>query len=819
MRPLLINLDGFGAFSQPSVVDLTDVDFFALVGPTGAGKSTILDAICFALYGKAPRWNHSVAYALAPSATTGKVRLVFSANGGTYVATRIAKRAKDGKVKTDKAALERLPADLTATDMAELDSLIGTSLAASPKQVDEAVERVLGLRYEEFIKCVLLPQGDFAQFLHSKPADRKQILKKILGHGEYDKIQTAAGERKNKAEAVLAHIERQLSELPDIGNDDIVTAAQTVTDRQKLQAEIESRIPALDELKQRADDAAEALRQLDEEQALLTYIKQPTDVAALAHELERAREEHATAQDDHAAAERAEERLRHSSDSVDVARYAQLKLWHEQVADLAEKLRQGEVWTDNRRRLIDEAQQRVDAASAAVTDAETAYESAQLSNLVGSILPSVEVGAACPVCAQTVPHAPSARPAPELDQARAGLRDARQRLEEATKERDHHSNKLAGFLDSKAEKEHELESLRQRLIGVDDQATVEEKLAQAERDKKQLADASVALKHARSVQQRKDRAVKDAERRFQQEWEKFDHHRDRVAALQPPSTDRTDLASSWQALCTWAQDQLEVRQDTRRARNQDVSQLDTKLRTVHNALFGVFAQYEVTPPRGTDPDGSQHLETAKDSVREAESRLERLRAQHRQIIDLRDDQAAHAREAQIAKQLHQHLNARHFINWLLEEAVAELVAGASQILLRLSSERYELDYSPESHDFYVVDHHDGGMQRPVRTLSGGETFAASLALALALSDQLAGLSSKGAALESILLDEGFGTLDSATLDQVAANLESLAGSKGRMVGVVTHVQALAERIPVRFDISRDVHGSHVHRSSDEVSHL
>jgi exonuclease SbcC len=127
----------------------------------------------------------------------------------------------------------------------------------------------------------------------------------------------------------------------------------------------------------------------------------------------------------------------------------------------------------------------------------------------------------------------------------------------------------------------------------------------------------------------------------------------------------------------------------------------------------------------------------------------------------------------------------------------------------LTSGQYDLTYA--DNDFYVIDHHDADLTRPVRTLSGGETFAASLSLALAMSDQLAGMSSRGASLEAILLDEGFGTLDAATLDQVASSLESLAGNRDRMVGVVTHVASLAERVPVRFEVGKDARGSHVAR--------
>src|SRR5918997_2267616 len=90
MRPLRLDMAGFAAFREPTTVDFTDADFFALVGPTGAGKSTVLDGICFALYGMVPRWGGSrgIGNALAPSAAEARVRLVFESGGARDVATR-----------------------------------------------------------------------------------------------------------------------------------------------------------------------------------------------------------------------------------------------------------------------------------------------------------------------------------------------------------------------------------------------------------------------------------------------------------------------------------------------------------------------------------------------------------------------------------------------------------------------------------------------------------------------------------------------------------------------------------------------------------
>ena len=90
MRPVLLAMDGFGSFREPTTVDFAEADYFALVGPTGAGKSTVIDAITFALFGSVPRWDdkRKVSLALAPTAARGTVRLVFDVGPERYVIVR-----------------------------------------------------------------------------------------------------------------------------------------------------------------------------------------------------------------------------------------------------------------------------------------------------------------------------------------------------------------------------------------------------------------------------------------------------------------------------------------------------------------------------------------------------------------------------------------------------------------------------------------------------------------------------------------------------------------------------------------------------------
>jgi exonuclease SbcC len=164
----------------------------------------------------------------------------------------------------------------------------------------------------------------------------------------------------------------------------------------------------------------------------------------------------------------------------------------------------------------------------------------------------------------------------------------------------------------------------------------------------------------------------------------------------------------------------------------------------------------------------------------------------------------------VAKELARHLRANNFEKWLLEESLRALAAGANLRLTTLAAGQYSLSLS-SSLDFEIVDHHAADERRPVKSLSGGETFLVSLALALALSEEVASMSASGASrLEAIFLDEGFGSLDPESLDIVGSVIAEI-GASGKMVGIVTHVRELAEEVPVRFEISKATAGATVRK--------
>jgi exonuclease SbcC len=183
----------------------------------------------------------------------------------------------------------------------------------------------------------------------------------------------------------------------------------------------------------------------------------------------------------------------------------------------------------------------------------------------------------------------------------------------------------------------------------------------------------------------------------------------------------------------------------------------------------------------------------------ARATLEAARADVARAEQLRDEAEGYRRDSEVASSLGLELQSNRFVAFIQREAMHALAADASERMLQLSRDRYRLE--ADGDEFVVVDRLNGDERRSVRTLSGGETFLASLALALALSERLPELSGRGGALslESLFLDEGFGSLDAESLDVAIQGLELLA-SGDRMIGVISHVSEVAERLPDRIEV-------------------
>ncbi|WP_143229899.1 AAA family ATPase, partial [Actinophytocola xanthii] len=327
---------------------------------------------------------------------------------------------------------------------------------------------------------------------------------------------------------------------------------------------------------------------------------------------------------------------------------------------------------------------------------------------------------------------------------------------------------------------------------------------------RQAADAAAeaARAKARAARTAVERAQRQRTELVEEErraWAALRAARDRFTAAGAPPVEGDDLARAWQALLDWAR----AHREELSGRVAELERAEQDLRASGGAaratLTELFDRHGIALPREAKPDVvlATHLAEARRDLDDLQARRSRSAALAQEVEQCRE-------EERVARTLGNLLKSNGFEAWLCAEALDSLVTEASEILLQLSGGQYEL-HRAERNELVVIDHNDAGTRRPVSTLSGGETFQASLALALALSHQVVGLSGGKRDLNSMFLDEGFGTLDEATLDTVAATLERLAEETDRMVGIVTHVPALAERVPVQFAVTRDGASSRLRR--------
>ncbi len=808
MRPERLELEGFTAFRERTVVDFAGADLFALAGPTGAGKSSVVDAICFALYGSVPRYDHVglVAPIVSVGRAQAKVRLDFSVGGRRYTAVRVVRRTPKGAT-TKEARLE------------QGDELVAGDAAA----VTAAVEELLGLGFEELCKCVVLPQGAFARFLHDKPKDRQDLLVGLLDLGVYGQVRERAVLRQRRAEERVSSIAERLAGDLAGASDDSVQAAQ---DRVQALAVLAERVRATEPAIQGAR-AAQAAAAAEASQAAmradrLAALRVPDDAFGLAAQA-------ASGEAAVRAAEAEEEAARAIVDAGEkaLAEMGERTAIERALADHEEHdrlLGRRPALVAGRHQARGDAEGcdlDLTAAVGRLDEAVAHLEAARQSNRAAALHDDLTPGAPCPVCRQTVAVVPPRQAPEQLELAQAAERAGRQQL--ATAEHLAHTAAQRAIKADAALEAHDVRiaEVASRLVGAPEPSALRVCVAAVAAAERRVTVARAADREGREQTKRARAQLAAARAAGDRGWRQFDAARDGVAGLEPPPPGRADLGADWQLLVAWAASRGPAE---RRLADEAQAQAEAAAAQVAGVLDGLGAELTsaglALPEAATGASrrstgatasvGWSAGEVVAAARATAQSEAGRLATALEQAVALRAEQETSQEVVAVARTLALHLRADRFEKWLLDEALQDLVDGATGSLYGLSGGAYSLCLD-DRREFAVVDHRNADERRPVRTLSGGETFLASLALALALADRVAALATGGGArLESLFLDEGFGTLDPQTLDTVAAAIEQLQAG-GRMVGVITHVRDLAERVPVRFEVSRGPGGSTVER--------
>ncbi len=791
MRPTTLDLKGFGTFREPTTVDFEDVDLAAVSGPTGAGKSTIVDALTFALYGSVTRYDDArlVAPVINSMSNEARVRLDFEVEGVGYTAVRVVRRTKSGGATTKEARLQR--GDEVVADDA--------------KGMTSSVEELLGLSFNQFTKTIVLPQGEFATFLHDSGTDRQALLRQLLEFGVYEEIGRQARGLADRLKGSIDTLARRLEAMGEVSDEELDQLRSVHADIDKAATKAKELAGTLTEQQVAVDAARAALDEHDAHTAALSDIAVPTAVESLGKAIAGAQQAVSAATEHE---ERCRSRLQALSAEAEgapdpnelqalIAAYQERDEWSSKVAE-AEKsdlAAAGE---------LERATAAAGKATTSLADTTERLETARHHAGLATYQRHLVSGEPCPLCQQPVDTLPSMDAVDDVEAAEAAVASARS-------DHDAAAVALRSAGEQRARTESVLRSCRERLADIEQRLAgapsvdeLAEQLAEARKTAEQREEGRRELDGATSAVRSATSQLDELRTQENALRAGFGEARDAVVVLDPPQPSGEGLADDWQALARWAEERAALRAAERK-----------QLVDHHVEVSAAFAKTQgefvsvVEPFVDTDSSDDIMLALAREGDRVVAqiSEAEKL-AEERATLSA--ELASSTERFAVANELGQLLKANGFERWLMDEVMDVLIERASARLMELSSERYQLLHDDGS--FLVVDHQNAGERRDVKTLSGGETFLASLSLALALSDSIAELAPASTPrFETIVLDEGFGALDVETLDVAASAVEEL-GASGRMVIVVTHIAALAERLPTRFIVGKGPSGSTVTRT-------
>ena len=914
MRPLRLTLSAFGPYAAQTTLDLEKLGkggLYLITGDTGAGKTTIFDAITYALYDHSSsgiREGSMLRCKYADDKTPTFVELEFEVYGVRYMVRRNPEYQRP-KARGEGMTTEKADATLTYPD--------DRPPVTKAKDVTAAVQEIIGLDYNQFSQIVLIAQGQFTKLLNASTEERSRIFRKLFRTQRYAQLQerlqaeaAALNQQRTaqnaKLDSLLGGLQfspedpdaealrvlcaqtvpetaltlldaltaRQAAALEEAGTALQTTEAQLDTVQRQLgaaaqaqrlaqqltarHAELAAARPALDAARAEADRHAGDAAQLD---ALTAQVTQAQSALAAYDALDALCRQQTEARDAARLAAAQAQKRRTQLDSLNAALAAaetelsaladadtRLLALQTRSAQLAQR---GEALAKLEQRLADcqrqakaahKAQENYRATAAAQDEARTrqnTLERAFLDAQAGLLAESLTEGAPCPVCGST--HHPARALLPHTAPTQAQVEAARQAAAAADRQAQTASaaaqSALAAANEAKISLRRDAETLLPERFTAPE-GTVPLTFALMTNV---LAEESAALQTAQADCKAQCRqAEADCRRKAQLEADRQNKTRqrpaleqaaaeaDRSAAAQNASADalegqiaerRAALPYPRRADAQAALDKLEADRsalrtgmDTAQRRLKQAEQTVAAAEAAVDALTAqqTAAQKEL-PARSAEELTAQQTEltAARETLRSREKQLSAQLLPNRKT-------AAQYRAAAEARQT---LESR----WQWVSALAATVGGtltskqkikleayiqmnyldrilryANTRLMQMTAGQYELERigaenqrSQSGLDLGVIDHYNG-TRRSVKTLSGGESFKASLALALGLSDEVQS-SAGGIRLDTLFLDEGFGSLDEESLELAIRVLSGLTEGD-RLVGIISHVGALKDRI-------------------------
>lgn len=820
MRPLELTVEGFRSYRGPVTFGWRGRRLVGVVGPIGSGKSSVLDAVAFALYGKTPGVGSATKSLIHQLCDQAHVALTFQVDGEVWKAVRAPKRKGQSGHQLTRLASDEAGAATLETVTQEA-------------QVNARVEQLLGMDFQTFCRSVLLAQNRFSDFLKATRTERDRVLKGVFGYERLDAAKIAADRRLDRETLALEALAKERGTIDQARDrlDGARSRAHAAALEVKTLDDAAPEVQRLHEARRAAEaDSMKADERLGALEPLASSLPASADSDALLDTAAEAQGAVGQAKQALAAAEAA----RASSDAelasvrdrlgdrAQLRSFEQLVEQHDGLAREVEMTSRtqlaaqagaadGAAALEDRRarsaRAVADtthAEDRLREASSATSEARDALAAAQHAEMAHELATGLEAGEPCPVCAQPVVTLPKRGAAPEaLAAALEAAAHAEASEGAARADRERRATTVGSAETGVAEAERRVGELSNAA----ELATAELRRAEADLAvaKDRLAERLGDGEPRELIEARASElaAAEQAVELASSDVESFRRELDAVRERAEESTSSmsrlaNDLASVWGALGTprsietepsALRDALVEIGDELMSRVAGATQ--ARVEAAELASGNIEALARLLTDLGLDPGADFVGERAAAGARHAaaEGAIEELETQIARSSDLELEALETEARLALARRLTDDLKPARFLAFLLEEERAELAELGSGLFETLTDGNYRF---AADDSFDILDVNAADRTRKAESLSGGETFLASLALALALAEMVA---RGGGRLDAFFLDEGFGSLDPEHLDRAMAGIERLvADDDRRLVVLVSHVAEMREAI-------------------------
>ena len=805
MKPLKLVLSAFGPYAGRTEIDFTrlgEQGLYLITGDTGAGKTIIFDALCYALYGETSGGTREASmlrsqYVAADVPTF--VELAFRLRGQEYVVRRNPEYQRPAK-RGSGLTLERAAAELRYPDARQPVTKTG--------EVDRAVKELLGLDYKQFTQIAMIAQGQFRKFLDTNTDERSKIFRELF-HTEFyqslqERLKREALDKYKECEELQRRTAQFLSGISCADYPE--QAAKLALWRQQEfrgcageTLELVDVVIKLDEAKQAQNAAAKS--ELDEQQralnAQLECFSQLAELENAVRSLQAQKERLQQQADSEAEAKAAREQQLAALESA----------WQEaQAAQLAAAQEQGEQQrlAARKRDLQDvqamlarynEEMAELEAKRAeyrehmqAYTEKKQKYDALDMAFLraqAGVLAATLKEHEACPVCGSLQHPQPAVLPQDtpteqQVKQAQAAMTSAKAYLGDLAGQGRKLNAGCERQLQLTLDKSRELFGCAEpeklpACLQAEQQQTAEQMQELEARLRPLMLLARQEAQRASAVTRQRAsnaQADADAQKRVAE-----------LAKVEGQLQEKTGQLEQQQRLVA------DVDEAALRAQGAELAAAQRELEQQDRRLYAAIANNKSI---------TANVRESTEGLRRSEEEYQSLKA----LADTMNGRLVGKKHVNLETYIQM-----HYFDKILRRAnvrLLQMTSGQYELCREaLDNDEVKTGNSKTGLDLVVHDHYSG-RRRSVKTLSGGESFMASLALALGLADEVQS-SAGGIQLDAMFVDEGFGSLDDSALQQAVATLQGLSEGR-RLVGIISHVHDLMDMIDTQLVVTKRTNG-------------